>query len=64
MFHKNISYKKTIGTCEIPPKLVNLSSAVLSQLLVDDINNSISEGVFPDKAEVASVSPVLDQSLF
>ena len=37
---------------------MKLSAAVLSQPLADTISNSISKGVFPDNAKVASVFPV------
>ena len=55
---KNIDHKKATGTDKFPPKLVKISSEVLSQPLADAINNSISKGVFPDNAKIASVSPV------
>ena len=35
---------------------------MLSQALADAINNSISKGVFPDNAKIASVSPIDKQS--
>ena len=35
---------------------------MLSQPLADTINNSISKGVFPDNAKIASVSPIDKQS--
>ena len=35
---------------------------MLSQPLADAINNSISKGVFPNNAKIASVSPVEKQS--
>ena len=31
---------------------------MLSQRLADAINNSVSKGVFPDNAKIASVSPI------
>ena len=58
------------GTDKIPPKLVKISAEVLSQALADAINNSISKGVFPDNAKIASISSndkqsqILDQLVF
>ena len=46
----------------MPPKLFEISAEVLSQPLVDAINNSIPKGVFPDNAKNASVSPIDKQS--
>ena len=40
---------------------MNLSTTVLSQHVVDAINNSIFRGVFPENAKVVSVSPVHKQ---
>ena len=59
---KNIDDKKATGTDKIPPKLVKISAKVLSQPLADAINNSISKGVFPDNAKIASVPPIDKQS--
>ena len=59
---KNIDDKKATGTDTIPPKRVKISAEVLSQPLADAINNSISKGVFPDNAKIASVSPIDKQS--
>ena len=59
---KNIDDKKAAGTDKIPPKLVKISAEVLSQPLANVINNSISKGVFPDNAKIASVSPIDKQS--
>ena len=67
---KNIDDKKATGTDKIPPKLVKISAKVLSQPLADAINNSISKGVFPDNAKIASISSndkqsqILDQLVF
>ena len=59
---KNIDDKKATGMDKIPLKLVKTSAEVLSQPLADAINNSISKGVFPDNAKIASVSPIDKQS--
>ena len=59
---KNKDEKKATGTDKISPKLVKISTEVLSQLLVDAINSSISKGVFPDNAKIASVYPTDKQS--
>ena len=37
---------------------MKISADMLSQPLVDVINNSISKEVFPDNAKSASVSPI------
>ena len=37
---------------KISPKLVKISDQMLSQPLADAINNSISNGVFPDNAKI------------
>ena len=55
---KNIDDKKATGMDKIPPKLVKISAEVLSQPLADAITNSISKGIFPDNAKIASVSPI------
>ena len=49
-------------TDKIPPTIVKFSTTVFSQPLAGAINNSISKGVFPYYAKVASVSPVDKQS--
>ena len=54
--------KKAAETDKIPPKLVKLSAIVLSQLLVNAINKSISRGVFPDNTQTAPISPANKQS--
>ena len=51
---QNIADKKAKATDKIPPKLVKISAEVLSQPLVDAINNSISNGFFPDNAKIES----------
>ena len=42
--------------------MVKISAEVLSQPLVNAINNRISKGVFPDNVKIASVSPIDKQS--
>ena len=59
---KNTDDKKATGKNKIPRKLVKISAEVPSQSLADAINNSISKGVFPDNAKIASVSPIDKQS--
>ena len=59
---QNIDDKKATATDKIPPKLVKISAEVLSQPLVDAINNSISNGFFPNNVKIASVSPIDKQS--
>ena len=51
---RNIDDKKATGIDKISPKLVKISGEVLSQLLADAINNSISKGVFPDNTKIVS----------
>ena len=53
-----IDDKNATRTGKTPPKLVKISADMLSQPLVDVINNSISKEVFPDNAKSASVSPI------
>ena len=53
-----IDDKNATGTGKIHPKLVKISAELLSQSLMDVINNSISKDVFPDNAKSASVSPI------
>ena len=59
---KNIDDKKATGTDKTRPKLVKIFPEALSQPLADAINNSISKGVFPDNAKIASGSPFFKQS--
>ena len=55
---KNIDDKKVTGTDKISPKLVKIYTEMLSQPLVDTINNSISKRVFTDNVTTASVSAI------
>ena len=59
---KILTIKKPQQNDKIPPKLVKISAEVLSQPLVDAINNSISTGFFPDNVKIASVSLIDKQS--
>ena len=42
----------------MPPKLVKLAANYLAEPLSQSINNSITKGLFPENAKVASVSPI------
>ena len=55
---KNIDDKKVTGTDKISFNLVKIYAEMLSQPLVDAINNSISKRVFTDNVTAASVSPI------
>ena len=55
---KNIDDEKATETDKIPPKLVKISAEVLSQPLVDAMNNGIAKEVFLDNVKIASVSPI------
>ena len=54
---KDINAKKSSGFDKILPKPVKLAAGVLAALLSKTINNSISKGVFPNKANISLVSP-------
>ena len=58
---RNVDDKKATITDKIL-KVVKVSAEVLSQPLANAINNSISKGVFPGNAKIASVSPIDKQS--
>ena len=55
---KSVDTKKATGFDKIPPKLVKLSTEVLSTPRSIAINNSLKYGVFPDDAKIASVIPL------
>ena len=55
---KNIDTKKATGFDKIPPKLVRLSTEILSTPLSTAINNSLKYGVFPGDAKIAPVIPL------
>ena len=50
--------KKPPGYDKIPPKLVKLSSAILSKPLTMIINSGIRAHIFPENEKIASVTPV------
>ena len=50
--------KKTSGLDKIPPKLLKAASNILSVPLSQAINNSLMNGIVPDAAKVAMVSPI------
>ena len=58
MLLKAIDPNKATGIDNIPPKLVKLASDVISAPLSNAINNSLSSGIFPEKAKIASVTPL------
>ena len=53
---KEVNAKKASGFEKIPPKLVKLAAEVLAAPVSKTINNSISKGVFSNKAKIALVS--------
>ena len=55
---KSLEIKKASGLEKIPSKLVKTASDILSVPLSQAINNSLMNGIFPDAAKVAMVSPV------
>ena len=55
---KSRDIKKASGLDKIPPKLVKAASDILSVSLTQPINNSLLNGIFPDAAKVAMVSPI------
>ena len=54
---KSLDIKKASGIDKIPPKLVKPASDIHSVPLSQAINNSLINGIFPDAAKVAMVSP-------
>ena len=54
---KSLDIKKVSGLDKIPPKLVKAASDILSVPLSQAINNSLMDGIYPDAAKVAVVSP-------
>ena len=55
---KNIDIKKATGVDRILPKLVKLSSNILSEPLTKTINDSLTMGILPDAAKIAAISPI------
>lgn len=55
---RNINPKKATGVDNTPQKLVKLAANVLLQPLSEAVNKSFSTELFPDKANIALVSPV------
>ena len=55
---KSLDIKKASGLDKMPPKLVKAASDILSVPLSQAINNSLMNGIFPDAAKVAMVSPI------
>ena len=54
----NINIKKSAGPGMILPSLVKMCSKVIDGPLTELINQTITEGIFPDAAKIAHVSPV------
>ena len=50
--------KKAAGNDLIPPKVVVKSADILSKALTDVINATITKGIFPSNAKLASVKPI------
>ena len=55
---KSLDKKKASGLDKIPPKLVKTASDTLSIPLSQAIYSSLMNGIFPDAAKVAMVSPI------
>ena len=55
---KSLDFKKASGLDKIPLKPVKAASDILSVPLSKAINNSLMNGIFPDAAKVAMVSPI------
>ena len=55
---KSLDKKKASGLDKIPPKLVKTASDTLSIPLSQAICNSLMNGIFPDAAKIAMVSPI------
>ena len=55
---KELSTVKSYGVDMMPPKLVNLAANYLAAYLSQSTNNSLKEGLFPENAKVASVTPI------
>ena len=55
---KSLDIKKTSGIDKIPLKLVKAAPDILSVPLSRAINNSLMNGIFPDAANEAMVSPI------
>ena len=54
----SLNPEKPLGYDKISPKLVRLSSDILSRLLTRIINSGIGTHIFPENEKVASVTPV------
>ena len=50
--------KKAVDFDIIPPKHVKMAASVSCQPLSNAINNSLSNGIFPDNSQIAMVSPL------
>ena len=55
---KELSTEESAGVDLIPPKLVKLAVNYLAGPLSQSLNNSIKKGIFPENANVASVTPI------
>ena len=54
----SLNPKKAAGNDLIPPKIVVKSAGILSKPLTDVINTTITKGIFPSDAKLASVKPI------
>ena len=54
----SLNPKKAAGNDLIPPKVVVKSAEMLSKPLTDVINATITKGIFPSNAKLASVKPI------
>ena len=55
---KELSTEESAGVDLIPPKLVKLAVNYLAGPLSQSLNNSIKKEIFPENANVASVTPI------
>ena len=53
-----IGSKKSTSMNKIPPKLIKLSTKMLSKPLGTAIDNSFNKVLFPNHSKIASVSPL------
>ena len=57
-FWVHLTKKKPVGFDIIPSKLAKIAASVLYQPLPNTKNTSLSKGIFPDNAKIATVSPL------
>ena len=55
---RSLDIKKASGLDKIPPKLVKAASDILAVPMSQAISNSLMNGIFPDAAKLAMISPI------